>query len=108
MSWLFANAILRLAVTIMCAIELSRFAEMLNRMERLGIGLMGGSAFLTIPVIIDRGIHGTPFDGWASTVFSLGAVIYFAGRMTRLSRHKINEMRQRRIAERHLAARGKL
>lgn len=100
MTWIFANAILRLAVTIILTIKLARYADMLIKLERLGIGIMGGTSFLTVPVIVNGG-SGTPFDGWASTLFTLGALIYFSGRMSRHARHRVNNARMKQAAEAH-------
>lgn len=101
MGWILANAVLRLALTIVLSVELARYPEMLNRSERLGIGIMGGTCFLTIPVIINGG-NGTPFEGWASTLFTFGALVYFCGRMTRLARHSLANAKMRREAVKHL------
>jgi hypothetical protein len=104
MSWIFANAVLRLALTLLIAIKLARYADMLNRSERLGAGFMGSASFLTIPIILNGG-NGTPFEGWASALFTLGALVYFAGRMSRHIRHRARNDAQKRLAEEHMASR---
>lgn len=77
------NSVLRLALTGMLTFKLIRYQDTFNPLERAGMGLMGGSSLLTVAIIMDVGKHGTPFDGWAGSVLTLGALIYFTGRMMR-------------------------
>lgn len=100
------SLLLRLGLTGYITYELIRYADMLNIGERIGLGLAGGSAFLTLAVISDVNKEGTPFDVWAGMLFSLGFVIYLASRQIRLQRHeKANEQMIRQARE-HFAKKG--
>lgn len=104
------NVALRIALTVFAVHYLDRYFDVLNRVERMGLGLMGGSTFLTIPVVLDTyfGNRGTPFDLWASTIQTLGFVLYLYGRETRLNIHAKANDEQNAVARRYLADRGKL
>jgi hypothetical protein len=77
------NATLRCCLTILLAFKLYHYYDSFNSVERAGIGVMAGTTFLTIAPVLDIRHVGTPFDGWAGTVFTIGALCYFAGRMSR-------------------------
>jgi len=85
---LYASAALRLLLTIVLTRMLMRLGHVLNFREKLGAGVMGGTGFMTIPVILDHHNHGTPFDTWAGLLFSLGAVIFFWGFIDRKLGHE--------------------
>lgn len=99
------SAALRLLLTIVLARMLMRLGDILNWRERLGAGVMGGSGFLTIAVILDRYRGGTPFDVWAGLLFSLGAVVFFWGFIDRKLGHERRNAEAVRQAKRHLAGR---
>lgn len=85
-------ASLRLAIVVLISVKVTRFGHMLNFLQRLGLGLMGGSGFLTIPVILDVYKEGTPFDIWAGMAMSFGIGLYLWGTILRNARHdKRNE-----------------
>jgi hypothetical protein len=88
MTYVILNSLLRVTLTALLAFKLIYFGDMLNRIERLGMGMMGGASFLTVALIIDVHKEGTPFDGWATTLLTLGAIIYFGGRLSRHRRHR--------------------
>lgn len=81
-------AALRLCLTILVIYKLMRWGHMLITIERVGLGIMGGSAFMTVPVILDAKRYGTPFDTWAGVLFTLGVTLYLAGRLSRHIRHE--------------------
>ena len=56
----------RAAVAGLIVYGLTRFHEGLGLPERVGAGLIGGSALMTIPIVFDVDKDGTPFDVWAS------------------------------------------
>lgn len=87
MLFVCANVVLRFVLTCQIAGILVQYHDALNRVERGGLGLVGGSSFLTIPVVIDINRSGTPFDLWASCLMSLGCVMFILGRGMRLRKH---------------------
>lgn len=88
MTLIVLSLILRLTLTGCIAYELVRYGPMLNAGERFGLGLAGGSAFMTLAVIQDVEREGTPFDTWAGMLFSLGLAVYLIARQLRLHRHE--------------------
>lgn len=101
-----ANVLLRLLLTALVIYKLSQFREMANLVERIGLGMMGGGSFLTVPIIMDR--NHSPFDGWATTVLTLGVVLLIGGRTYRDWKHaRANEAAVEQ-ARGHLQARGRL
>jgi hypothetical protein len=99
MMLIIASAALRLSLTALITYKLIWWGHMLNQIERCGLGLMGGSGFLTVAVIADAHKEGTPFDVWAGLLFTAGVGIYLIGRLSRHIRH------EKRNAE--MAAQGK-
>lgn len=89
---------------LILAYKLVAFRPQLNSWERFGMGLAGGSAFLTIPAVWD--LPGNPFDKWSTTLFSAGILIYFIGRMSRHMRHARNNALANEAAEKHLRGSG--
>jgi len=83
-------ASLRFMLVALVAYKVVRWGYMLNQIERFGLGIMGGSAFLTIPVILDSHSEGTPFDTWAGVLLSFGIILYLGGRISRHVRHEHN------------------
>lgn len=68
--------------------KLYRFSHLFNAFERWGMSITGGCSLLTITVIWDA--ERSPFDGWATSLFSLGVLLYFLGRSSRHWRHERN------------------
>lgn len=89
-AWDILNSLARLAITVILVWKLVRFPQLFNSWERYGMSIAAGCSVLTITVIWEA--QRSPFDGWATTLFSLGIFLYFIGRMTRHWRHeKIGE-----------------
>ena len=84
-TWIILNSVLRLVLAFILTFKLVAFYDNFKPTERVGMGLMGGSAILTLAPIWTNGP--TPFDDWSTFVFTLGAVVYFVGRLTRHRRH---------------------
>lgn len=106
MMWDILNVFGRLLLTAIAVYKLSQFREHMIAMERIGLGFMGGGSFLTIPIIIDR--YNNPFNGWATSVLTFGAVIFLAGRTWRDRQHAIANKRAVDASYDHLKSRGKL
>lgn len=53
----------------------------LNKPERAGLCLLGGSSLLTIPPMLQTEV--TPFDDWAGLTFVIGIAAYLIGRIMR-------------------------
>lgn len=88
MTLVILSVLLRLTLTAYITYELVRYGPMLNMGERVGLGMAGGSSFMTIAVISDVNHEGTPFDNVAGMLFSLGFVVYLIARQLRLHRHE--------------------
>lgn len=80
------NAIGRVILTIIVVYKVTQFREMANSVERFGLGMMGAGSFLTVPVILYK--NRNPFEGWAVTLLTIGAILLLAGRTWRDRRHK--------------------
>lgn len=92
--WDILNSLFRLAIAAILIWKLVRFPGLFNPLERYGMSLAAGSSLLTITVIWD--MQRSPFDGWATALFSLAVLVYFVGRMTRHWRHEANNRAQLR------------
>lgn len=77
------NSAVRVFVAAILVFELIQHHQRFGAPERAGMGLMAGSSLQTITVIMDVHKAGTPFDGWAGTLFALGALVYFTGWLLR-------------------------
>ncbi|WP_156884277.1 hypothetical protein V3I01_08000 [Sphingomonas sp. gentR] len=106
MMWDILNVFGRLLLTAIAVYKLSQFRDHMIAMERIGLGFMGGGSFLTIPIIIDR--YNNPFNGWATSVLTFGAVLFLAGRTWRDRRHEQANAHANREASDYLKSRGKL
>lgn len=104
------NMLARLTLTLMSAGILHYYHDRLNASQRIGLGLLGGLSFLTIPVVLDAYTlnQGTPFDAWAGFGATVGMVFFLHGTFIRVRRHAQANRQQEIIAEKHLKARGKL
>ena len=92
--WDILNSLFRLGIAAILIWKLVRFPGLFNGLERYGMSLAAGSSLLTITVIWDG--QRSPYDGWATALFSLAILIYFTGRMTRHWRHEANNRAQLR------------
>lgn len=106
MIWDILNTLFRLAVMVLAIIAITKYRHLFNRLERIGLSFMAGCAFLTIGVIWEG--PESPFDGWASTIFTLGAVLFLSGMLIRKGRHDRANATAVGIARQHLQRRGKL
>ncbi len=88
MTLVIFSAFLRCVLTTLVIYKLLWWGHMLNHLERIGLGLVGGSAFMTIPVILDAHRDGTPFDVWAGIVFTVGGIAYLLGSLSRHIKHE--------------------
>lgn len=98
----------RFLYSMLLAWVLIRIGHMLNIAERAGVGLMGGAGLMTTAVILDNDAHGTPFDVWAATLFTIGGALFFSGFVFRKLKHDHNNEAQIAVAKAHLQSRGKL
>ena len=85
MIWEVVNSFERVAVLALTCVAVTKYRHMFLRVERIGLGLMGGCGFLTIGVIWES--QDSPFDGWASSFFTFGAVLFLSGMLLRKGRH---------------------
>lgn len=106
LSLVLLSAFLRLMLSCVIAHMLTRVAHMLNARERIGAGLMGGAALMTVPVILDVNKEGTPFDTVAGLLFTFGAILFFRGFVRRKLGHERRNEEAVEQARSHLAARG--
>ncbi len=86
MTWAIAHSLIRIVLTLIVIVKVTRFATTLNRVERFGLGMMGGCGLLTVNVIWER--QQSPYDGWAGTLFSFGAILFLFGRTLRDWKHQ--------------------
>lgn len=102
------SALLRLMLIVLLYRLVTRYRDILSHRERYGAGFMGGSACMTLWVILDVSRSGTPFDVWAGAFFSFGATLFFWGFIERKAGHERRNERAKQEAHTYLAARGKL
>lgn len=103
MFWLVLNSLVRMAIALIVVYKLVAYGENLNRWERGGLCLAGACGLLTIPSIWK--VSASPFEGWGATLFAIGILIYFIGRLIRLHRHDMANREMVRRAQEHLEAR---
>lgn len=101
--WEIVNILARLGVALIVVIKLTRFYDHYKRGERLGLGIAGGCALMTIPVIWEGPT--SPFAGWAGAMFAVGVLIYFVGRLRRQFVHSQNNLAMVRTAQSHMEGR---
>lgn len=99
MFWDILNAIFRLGILVIVVWKLTVYREMFIPAERIGLGFAGSAALLTIPVVANG--PGSPFDGWATTLFSAGFFLYLCGRAWRHFRHRRHNKDMVRMAQEH-------
>jgi hypothetical protein len=105
--WQVLNSALSITVGLIVTYKLYCWPDNFTRVERIGLGLVGASAVMTIGPILDKaGV--TPYSDWATALFRVGITIYFVGRALRFRRHYRRNMEAAAEAETYLQARGKL
>lgn len=93
-AWDILNSLARLLLAGILIYKLTRFPHLFNVLERWGQAIGAGTSVLTITVIWEG--QRSPFDGWATALFSIAMLLYFAGRMSRHWRHEQNNRLQLR------------
>lgn len=91
-AWDVLNSLARLALAAILIWKLIRFPQLFNPLERYGQAIGAGSSVLTVTVIWEG--QRSPFDGWATTLFTIAMLLYFMGRATRHWRHEQNNRLQ--------------
>lgn len=99
------NTVGRLILTVIVVYKVTQFREMANAIERYGLGLMGAGSFLTVPVILFK--NQNPFEGWAVSLLTLGAIMFLAGRTWRDMKHQTANKEMVRRGQEWAAKRGK-
>jgi len=107
MSVVIISSILRVALACVMAYGLYRFDHILNIVERIGMGVLGGMCLMTIFVVMDVKKQGTPFDDWAGLGYVAGMLIFFSGFFYRKMRHDRNNKLQIKMWEEHKRQQGK-
>jgi len=100
------NAVGRVLLTCIVVYKVTQFRDMANAMERLGLGMMGSGSFLTVPVILYK--NQNPFEGWAVTILTVGAILLLIGRTYRDHKHWAANKRMLQAAERYMKSRRKM
>jgi len=108
MSFMFLNIGLRAVLTLCTVYLIVKFGQRLNFKERLGTGIIGGSSIMTIPLIIDVHKDGTPFDGWATSLITIGFIFAFLGLRDRFRDHERRNADAKEQAAHYLNERGRL
>lgn len=99
-AWEAANIFCRLAVVGIVLVKLVWFFEDYHWDERFGLGVAGGCALMTVPVLLTGPAN--PFSEWAGALFAFGVLVYFAGRLRRQINHARRNAEQRRRAGRRV------
>lgn len=92
------------AVIVFCILvyKLTALADKFTPLEMAGMGLIGAGGMMVIGPVTYKP---SPYDDWAFTLMLIGQALYFVGRMTR---HRYNNWKAGRDAERRLRERGRL
>lgn len=98
--WLLLNTLFRLGITGIVVWKLTAHRDNFKPAERIGMGLAGGAVLLTLPQIWADST--TPFELWASTIFSMGIFVYFCGRLHRHLKHSKNNRDAKTAARKHM------
>lgn len=104
-----ANMCVRLFIAFTVSYALIRFSRELVVIERMALGLAGGSAFMTLAPIygsVER--IQTPFDQWSGLLFSLSVAALIAFRLFRAVKHEWRNEAQRKESYMYLRGRGKI
>ena len=78
---IWISAAIRLVIPALVTFKLIWRFHRLNRLERAGLALAGGSSLLTVPPMLLTRL--TPFDDWSGLVFGLGFLVYLIGKLER-------------------------
>lgn len=105
MIWDILNSLLRVTVTLIVVYKLTQFTGQMIKAERIGLGFMASGSLMTVPIIWYG--QRAPFDGWAVTVMTGGAVLFLIGRTWRDYRHQRANDRQAEYYAAHLKGRGR-
>lgn len=103
------NMAVSIILTLSVSWALVRFGEAMNELERLGLGLIGGSSFMTLAPIYGAVYRiDTPFDQWSGVILKVGCIVFAVARTVRIYRHELRNDAQIKVAREHLESRGKL
>jgi multisubunit Na+/H+ antiporter MnhG subunit len=94
-------------VSLLLVFKLVMFPDQFNRVERIGMGLVGGTMILRVGPLMSSP-ETNPFSNWSTFVMTVGLVMMHWGRLARLIRHARRNTLAADAATAHLKARGKL
>lgn len=106
MIWPILHIIANVSMVIIAVFMLSRWRDVYNASERVGLGLIGGCGLMRVNVIWEVGR--SPFYQWAPTLMTVGFALLLAGRAWRDWGHEWRNDRANRQAGAYLRAKGKL
>ncbi len=101
------NAVGGVCVAGVLVVMLVKFPDQFRKVERIGMGLLGGTLILRIGPVMSYP-ETTPFSDWSPALMIVGLFMMNAGRLKRLIRHDRANQRAIDSAEQYLKARGKL
>lgn len=99
------NVVGRIVLTAVVIYKLAQFREMANVAERYGLGMMGAGSFLTVPIILLKDAN--PFEGWAVSLLTIGAIMFLSGRTWRDRKHARANAAMVKIGREWQAQKGK-
>ena len=103
MTWELLNSLGRIALVLLAIYKIYHFRDRMIPVEQAGLCVMASGCLLTVPVIWER--QGSPFEGWASSLMSLGMLVFIAGRTWRDRRHERANDRARAQAAKYMEGR---
>lgn len=86
MTWVIVNSLASVIVFVSICYLLGAHGHRFNLLERLGFGLTGAGAILTIGAVMSRQdivLH-SPYDDWSGTLLRLGIMLSMFGVIGRL------------------------
>jgi len=102
--WVIVNVASSLVVAMIVAFKMGAYADMYNRGEKIGMGLIVAGMLLRIGPILGKNLLflQSPFDDWSTLLLHVGLAIYFIARLCRVHGHWYHNEMMKRQARRHL------
>lgn len=93
------NCAIRAVLTCVILPMLLMFPDQFKPSQRLGLALVASGSLMTVPILyMGEGV--SPFDGWATTLLTIGLILFMWTTVVRLFRHHLANMQQLRYYDR--------
>lgn len=79
--------VFRGSLVLVLTVSVVAFPREFIPVERWGMGIAAGGAFMTLPVLAEMPGTTSPFNGWSGTVFAAGILLAASARLYRGMKH---------------------